>query len=68
MLLPRMRLVAGEVSGLPLRRFSRPELQAAIPRLVSPVIGNAFLDEGPHGFGVLRRTRRNDHLLGLLIQ
>jgi hypothetical protein len=40
----------------------------AFSRRVSPVTGSTFLDEGPNGFGVLRCTRRNDHLLGLVIQ
>jgi hypothetical protein len=41
---------------------------SSVIRSASPVTGSAFLDKGSHGFGVLRRTRRNDHLLGLVIQ
>jgi hypothetical protein len=53
----------------PDQEVSRSErCSAAFSQLVSPVTGHSFLDEGPHRFGVLRRTRRNDHLLGLVIQ
>jgi len=49
-------------------RFGNPPVLQSDEPKVSPVTGNALLDESPYSFGVLRGTRCSDHPLGLVIQ
>jgi hypothetical protein len=62
----RARSGRDSVWSSPLSRSERRSV--AFSRLGSPIVGSTFLDESPHGFGMLRGARCEDHLLGLVIQ